>query len=206
VNLPKLTTQPSSTIVELGKYAIFTCSATGYNVKYQWTIGSGSFPNKVTDVNTNTLVIPDVRSSDDNIYTCTISNEGGSATSDPAKLTVTGETPCYVTTVHEMVEIFGNAGLPEVIVDPPSQSVVITKPVQFTTTVSGVGKESFSYQWKHNGKDIYGKTSTILNIDSVTENHGGSYECVVKNEYGDCVSSYPAKLHISKYTKYLLVH
>ena len=94
VNLPKFKTQPSSRIVELGKYAAFTCSATGYNVKYQWTIGSGLFPTKVTGVNTNTLVIPDVRSSDDNTYTCTISNEGGSVTSHPAKLTVTGEIPC----------------------------------------------------------------------------------------------------------------
>ena len=82
--------QPSSLSVDLLQTAIFTCSATGYNMKYQWTIGIGSFPSKVTGINTNTLVIPDVRSSDDNIYTCTISNDGGSVTSNPAKLTVTG--------------------------------------------------------------------------------------------------------------------
>ena len=82
--------QFSSQIFYLDQTATFTCSATGYNVQYQWTIGSGSFPSKVTGINTNTLVIPDVRSSDDNTYFCTISNDGGSVTSDPAKLTVTG--------------------------------------------------------------------------------------------------------------------
>ena len=43
-------------------------------------------------INTNTLVIPDVRSSDDNTYTCVASNEGGSATSNATRLTVAGMT------------------------------------------------------------------------------------------------------------------
>ena len=80
------------TNVDLTQTATFTCSATGYNVNYKWTIRSGSFPSKVTGINTNTLVIPDVRSSDDNTYTCVASNEGGSVSSNGAKLTVTGMT------------------------------------------------------------------------------------------------------------------
>ena len=83
-------TMPQS--VDLTQIATFTCSATGYNVQYEWRIGSGSFPNKVTGINTNTLVIPDVRSSDDNTYTCVASTEGGSDTSNATRLTVTGMT------------------------------------------------------------------------------------------------------------------
>jgi len=78
--------------VNLNQTATFTCSATGYNVSYEWTIGSGSFPSKVTGINANILVIPDVRSSDDNTYTCEASNEGGSVSSNTARLTVTGMT------------------------------------------------------------------------------------------------------------------
>ena len=85
-------TRPSSQSVDLTQTATFTCSATGYNVSYQWTIGSGSFPNKLTGINNNTLVIPNVRSSDNNTYTCAASNEGGSVSSDAAKLTVIGMT------------------------------------------------------------------------------------------------------------------
>ena len=72
---------------------------------------------------------------------------------------------------------------------PPRQSVEVTQPVKFTTTVSGVGKENFSYQWRHNGTDIDGETSNTLSIDKVTKVLGGSYECVVMNEYGDHIIS-----------------
>ena len=84
--------QPSSQSVDLTKTATFTCTATGDSVNYDWKIGLGSFPSKVTGINTNTLVIPDVRSSDDNTYSCTISNDEGSITSHSAQLTVNGKT------------------------------------------------------------------------------------------------------------------
>jgi len=71
----------------------------------------------------------------------------------------------------------------------PGQSVEVSQPVKFTTAVSGVGKENFSYQWRHNGKDIDGETSNTLTIDSVTKDDGGTYECVVMNEYGDSITS-----------------
>ena len=87
---PSFVVWPSPQSINLTKTATFTCSAAGYNVSYQWTIGSGLFPSKVTGINSNTLVIPDVRSSDDNTYTCVASNEGGSVSSNAAQLTVTG--------------------------------------------------------------------------------------------------------------------
>ena len=90
VQTPALVIHPSSQHINLTHTATFTCNATGYNVSYQWTIGSGSFPSKVTGINSNTLVIPDVRLSDDNTYTCVASNLGGNITSNHAKLIVTG--------------------------------------------------------------------------------------------------------------------
>ena len=90
VALPTIVLESIPARVDLTQTATFTCSATGYNVSYKWIIESGSFPSKVSGINTNTLVIPDVRSSDDNTYTCVASNEGGSVSSNGAKLTVTG--------------------------------------------------------------------------------------------------------------------
>jgi len=92
VQHPEFAVHPSPQSVDLTQTATFTCSATGYNVSYEWTLGSGSFPSKVTGINTTTLVIPDVRSSEDNTYTCVASNEGGSVSSNTARLTVTGMT------------------------------------------------------------------------------------------------------------------
>ena len=70
----------------------FMCSAVGYDVSYTWTIGSGSFPSKVTRMNSNTLVIPDVRSFDNNTYTCVASSRrGGSVSSNSSELIVCGK-------------------------------------------------------------------------------------------------------------------
>ena len=44
----------------------------------------------MTGINSNTLVIPDVRSSDANTYACVASNQGGSVVSYAAKLIATG--------------------------------------------------------------------------------------------------------------------
>ena len=96
VSRPVIVIHPSSQSVDLTQTATFTCNATGYNVSYQWTIGSGLFPNKVTDINRNTVVIPNVRSSDDNTYTCVASNEGGNVSSNAVQLTVTGKTMMIV--------------------------------------------------------------------------------------------------------------
>ena len=59
-------------------------------------------------------------------------------------------------------------------VDPPSHSAEVTDSVKFTTTVSGVKKEKFSYQWKHNGVDINGETKETLIIDDATNEFGDS--------------------------------
>ena len=92
VTLPVITTHPSSQDVDILQNATFTCIATGHGVIYQWTIGSGSFPNKVTGISSSTLVIPNVRPSDDNTYTCVISNDEGSISSNSVHLRVTGMT------------------------------------------------------------------------------------------------------------------
>ena len=81
-----------------------------------------------------------------------------------------------------------------------SKSVEITQPVKLTATVSGVMKENFSYQWRHNGENVTGETSDNLTIDSVTKNDGGTYECKVWNEYGDCATSLVSELSKLMYT------
>ena len=93
---PEVMIMPLHLAINLTGYITFLCTAIGYEVtSYMWTIGSGSFPNKVTDINSSTLVIPNVRSSDDNTYTCVASNSAGNGNST-AQLTVTGKTMMIV--------------------------------------------------------------------------------------------------------------
>ena len=76
--------------VELTNDLTLKCFTVGYNVSYQWIIRSRLFPSKITEVNENTLVIPDVRSSDENIYTCLATTTAGCAVSNPTQLIVIG--------------------------------------------------------------------------------------------------------------------
>jgi len=68
---------------------------------------------------------------------------------------------------------------------PSSQSVEVTHTATFTTMVTGVGSESFTYQWRHNGTIISGETGDTLMITNVIESDSGEYECTVNNGLGD---------------------
>ena len=72
---------------------------------------------------------------------------------------------------------------------PSSQSVEVTHNATFTTMVTGVGSNNFTYQWRHNGTIISGETGDTLIITNVMESDGGEYECIVDNEFGDTNTS-----------------
>jgi len=74
-------------------------------------------------------------------------------------------------------------------VSPSSQSVDTMKSTKFTTSVSGIGVENFTYQWQHNGEGMSGETGDTLNLNNITVKEGGSYQCIVKNQYGDSDAS-----------------
>ena len=96
VSLPTVMIVPMSLAVNLTGNVTFLCMTIGYEItSYMWMIRSGSFPNKVTDISSSTLVIPNVRSSDNNTYTCVASNIGGSG-NRTAQLTVIGKTMMIV--------------------------------------------------------------------------------------------------------------
>ena len=82
--------EPFSQSLYLSQTAAFTCLTTGHEVKYQWTIRSGSLPSKVTGINHTTLVIPNITLSDANYYTCVAISEGGNISSSTTRLIVLG--------------------------------------------------------------------------------------------------------------------
>ena len=68
---------------------------------------------------------------------------------------------------------------------PSSQSVEVTHNATFTTMVTGVGPNYFTYQWRHNGTIISEETGDTLIITNVTSLDTGVYSCKVMNQYGD---------------------
>ncbi|HLP78238.1 MAG TPA: hypothetical protein VK327_15135 [Candidatus Paceibacterota bacterium] len=98
---PTITVQPAGQTNWLASTTVFTVSASGSGLSYQWkagVVGSGIYTNlsnagQFSGVNTATLTITNL--SLDNVldYVVTISNTGGSITSDPASLGVITDTP-----------------------------------------------------------------------------------------------------------------
>ena len=72
---------------------------------------------------------------------------------------------------------------------PSSQSVEVTLTATFTTMVTGVGSDDFTYQWRHDGIIISGETEDTLIITNVMESDSGEYECIVTNQFGDTNTS-----------------
>ena len=67
----------------------------------------------------------------------------------------------------------------------------------FNTGVTGVGSESFSYQWYHNWSIINGENRKGLSITNVTDYNSGYYDCIVTNYYGDADTSNAAMLKVT---------
>ena len=83
---------------------------------------------------------------------------------------------------------------------PSSLSVEVTLNATFTAMVTGVGSDSFTYEWRHNGAIISGETGDTLMITNVMESDRGEYECIVTNQFGDTDTSSVVVLIASELT------
>ena len=96
---PEITNPPVSQAVSLLQDAVFICSATGYDISYQWDFKPTSKPGKIIGIGNSTLMIPSVKSSDDGNYTCVAINIGGNR-SHSAQLKIIGRS--YIHTYLHM--------------------------------------------------------------------------------------------------------
>ncbi|MBN2507971.1 MAG: immunoglobulin domain-containing protein [Verrucomicrobia bacterium] len=93
-----ITTQPQSQVVGIASTATFTVHATGTGpLNYQWRRNG----TPLTHPNSNTLLLPGVRSEDEAEYVAVVSDFNGSTSSAPATLTVCSVVPA---TNHVAVE------------------------------------------------------------------------------------------------------
>lgn len=75
---------------------------------------------------------------------------------------------------------------PSVTSHPVSLVKCAGQSATFSATVSGTTP---SYQWRKNGTNITGATSSSYNIPSVAPSHAGSYDCVATNACGTVTSN-----------------
>jgi autotransporter-associated beta strand protein len=154
-----ITAQPQTQLVEDGNSAEFSVVVTGTApISYQWQRNGVDVPGATDSVYALTASGATLGT-----YRCVITNPVGSVTSANAALSIP------------------NVGPVQVITQPVSQMVAEGAPVSFT--VAGNGQPTVTYQWKKNGANVAGATSSTLNIAAATTTLAGTYTCVLSNTY-----------------------
>ncbi|HUJ45097.1 MAG TPA: immunoglobulin domain-containing protein, partial [Opitutaceae bacterium] len=164
---PVFTTQPASQTVTAGTAVTFTAAASGTPAPtYQWRKNGVN----ITGATSAAYTIASVAMTDAGTYTVVATNSAGSATSNNAVLTVNAAAVAPVFTTQ-----------------PASQTVTAGTAVTFTAAASGTPAPT--YQWRKNGVNIAGATSTAYTIASVASSDAGTYTVVATNSAGSATSN-----------------
>ena len=168
---PAISSQPASQSVVTGSAATFTVTATGGGtLAYQWK-KNGSDIARAT---ASTYTTPATSIADHGArFSVVVTNSAGAATSNDASLTVTAE-----------------AVAPAITSQPENLSVTTGTAASFSVVASGTSP--FGYQWKKNGADISGATSSTYTTPSTSIADIGAelvYSVVVTNGAGTATSN-----------------
>jgi len=163
------TANPGDTISFPTVWASATPPSTYQILKDGSVVQSGTITGMTDD--SYGMFFASVQASDAGTYVVKVTNGAGSATSNPAVLTVNA--PVTITA------------------QPTGQTCAQGANVSFTVGVSGTAP--FSYQWKFNGTALYGETSATLAMTNVQSGESGTYTVTVGNFLGSVTSS-PATL------------
>jgi len=170
---PSIPTSPVARSITAGSSTTFAVSATGTApLSYQWKKNGVNIPGATAA----SYALTNAQLTDNGAqFTCVVSNAFGSATSTAAMLTVTAVAPSITT-------------------QPVNRSVSAGNSTSFSVVAAGTAP--FSYQWRRNGVDIPGATSSSYSITTTPSDNGAIFACTVTNIAGS-VSSSNATLTVS---------
>jgi len=172
---PAVTIQPTNQAVDESGNAVFSLTATGTGLQYQWFEDPAGTNTPLIGATSSTLILYGVNVGDSGkTYRCRVYNGAGDDLSDIVTLTV-----------YETIAITSQ----------PAASVTKNEAETLTLSV-GVTGTSPTYQWQRNGVDldpgttngfgnVSGETSATLTITGLTTTAGGSYTCIIDNDHSD---------------------
>jgi len=172
---PEITTQPENQAPGLGASAVFVVSASGdAPLFYTWVHNS---TNQIRGATNAAYTVTSTASTNFGSYTAVVTNAFGSATSNPAILSL-GPTP-------------------SILAQPTNQFSPQGGNVQFSVLASGPAP--LTYQWKQDAKVIVGATGPVLLLNNVQTANAGTYTVTVSNPNGSIISQ-PALLEVHPLT------
>ncbi|MBL9195291.1 MAG: immunoglobulin domain-containing protein [Opitutaceae bacterium] len=167
INPPEITSQPAGLILNPGQAGTLTVRATGTApLAYQWKKDGAD----LTGATGSTLTLANASSASAGSYTVSITNAYGTVTSNAAVVTFS-TSPVPATITEQPVATTVNAGQPA------------------SLSVAAFGSAPLTYQWRRNGVDIAGATSSSLSFTQTTSADGGEYTVVVANGAGTVTSA-----------------
>ncbi|MDB6056419.1 MAG: large protein [Verrucomicrobiales bacterium] len=147
---PSITSQPADASTSVGASASFNVNVQGTQpMTYQWQFNSAP----ISGATASALNLSNVQKANAGSYSCTISNQAGSALSSTATLVVDDTT---------------------IITSQPANQI-LNACETLTLTVSAAGSATPTYQWFQNGTAIPGATSSIYSVPGVTRSDAGTY-------------------------------
>jgi hypothetical protein len=170
---PVIGTPPLSQSAVVGTTVEFAVIADGLPpLTYQWFFNQA---NALSGATNSTLELVNVQLAQAGGYTVVVRNLFGTATSDPALLTVSGS--------------------PAILTPPVNQATVAGTTVDFAVTAAG--SPPLTYQWFFNGTNaLDGAIHPTLELVNVQPAQAGAYTVVVTNTFG-AVTSAPAHLTVN---------
>lgn len=180
--LPEITAQPESSTLCTESYALFKVEASNATA-YQWFLSTdtGETWQKASDNNlyngtqTNTLEVIRNKTLNKYMFRCSISNENGEVTSQPATL--------YVPAAFEIIE------------HPESVNTCEEYDSYLTLSVKMNNAGDYTYKWYKDNNVLADRTNADLYIEKQPEN-SGQYFCFVTNVCGSVLKSNNANVTI----------
>ena len=173
---PVITTQPTAVTAASGSTATFKIVAAGTGLTYQWQYSSdGGKTWKNTSFTSNAATVSMEATSARNalLFHCVVKNAYGTATSNPAKLTVMYK--------------------PAITTQPKSVTVANGNTATFLVMATG---SSLTYQWQYsadNGKTwktpSFTSTAAAISMTASAARNGLLFRCTVKNAVGSVTTS-----------------
>jgi len=165
---PFITANPSSTVVCPGTTATFTASASGQpvpTVQWQLSTDGGATYNNIVGATSTTYSFTAIAANDGNRYRAVFTNTCGSATTNPALLTM-------------------NVA-PAVASNPGNQTLCVGATATFTASASGTPSPTVQWQKSTDGgatyNNIAGATATTLSFVVAGTDNGSLYRAVFTN-------------------------